>query len=123
MNAKFLILGSLLAFAALDASACYTVYDKSNRMIYNSPEAPVDMRRQLHETMPAAFPGGHMVFDSVGECPFEAAARPGVKVAPRGAALLTDRRTATTMNSPYAVLSSGVVVVDTSVMGAPAASR
>ena len=123
MNAKLLIFGPLLALAALDASACYTVYDKANRMVYNSPLAPVDMRRPLHETMPAAFPGGHMVFDSMGACPFEAAAKPGVKVALRGGPLLTDRRTATKMHAPYAVLSSGVVVVDTSVMGAPAAPQ
>lgn len=42
--------------------ACYTVYNRANQVIYQATAAPVDMRYQLHETLPAVFPGGHMVF-------------------------------------------------------------
>ena len=58
-----------LGVSATNAMACYTVYDSFNRVIYNAQEAPVDMRRQLHETMPRTFPGGHMVFGSETDCP------------------------------------------------------
>lgn len=44
------------------ALACYTVYNRANQVIYHAAAAPVDMRYQLHQTLPAVFPGGHMVF-------------------------------------------------------------
>ena len=61
---KRILFGSLLAAASLQAMACYTVYDRSNRIMYQGEQPPVDMSLPIHETLPARFPGGHMVFDS-----------------------------------------------------------
>jgi hypothetical protein len=56
-------LGVLLPVAlSTPALACYTVYNRANQVIYHASAAPVDMRYQLHETLPAVFPDGHMVF-------------------------------------------------------------
>lgn len=68
MRLTSLLLTGLLGLGASQAWACYTVFDTSNRVVYNSEKPPVDMSRQLHETVPARFPGGHMVFDT-SECP------------------------------------------------------
>jgi hypothetical protein len=57
------VLGVLLsATVSGQALACYTVYNRANQVIYHAAAAPVDMRYQLHQTLPAVFPGGHMVF-------------------------------------------------------------
>lgn len=64
-----LLLASLLAAAGLPAWACYTVYGSDNRILYQSDRPPVDMSRQLHETMPQRFPGGQLVFDLSASCP------------------------------------------------------
>ena len=62
---------SLLALAMLagPAMACYTVYNKANQPVYSNMVSPIDMRYQIHERLPAAFPGGHMVFGSSTDCP------------------------------------------------------
>ena len=64
-----LLLGSLLGFASVPALACYTVYDASSRILYQSDKPPVDMSRPLHETLPQRFPGGQLVFDDSADCP------------------------------------------------------
>ncbi|MDO9358615.1 MAG: hypothetical protein Q7T70_06485 [Polaromonas sp.] len=52
------------------AMACYTVYNRANQVVYHASAAPVDMRYQLHQTLPAVFPGGHMVFSITDtDCP------------------------------------------------------
>lgn len=56
-------LGALLVTVfSGQALACYTVYNRDNQVIYKAMQAPVDMRYQLHQTMPAVFNDGHMVF-------------------------------------------------------------
>ena len=55
--------------AAPQAMACYTVYNRANQPVYSNMAAPIDMRYQIHERLPAAFPGGHMVFGSSTDCP------------------------------------------------------
>lgn len=56
-------LGALLpALSAGQAFACYTVYNRNNQVVYHAAAAPVDMRYQLHQTLPAVYPGGHLVF-------------------------------------------------------------
>lgn len=56
-------LGALLTTAfSGHALACYTVYNPANQVIYHARQAPVDMRYQLHQTLPAVFNNGHMVF-------------------------------------------------------------
>lgn len=109
-------LAGLLALATGGAgAACYTVYDRANRVVYQSAQPPVDMSRPLHQTLPQAFPGGHLVFDGNGDCPVlntRPAASPLAQAARQGRApLLTDRRTAEALGLPYAALTPNVVMV------------
>jgi hypothetical protein len=57
---------ALAVFAAVACSgqalACYTVYNRANQVVYHAAAAPVDMRYPLHQTLPAVFPQGHLVF-------------------------------------------------------------
>ena len=69
MKIKPVLFGVACAAFSLQAMACYTVYDRNNRIVYNAQTAPVDMRYQIHETLPRLFPGGHMVFDDSTDCP------------------------------------------------------
>ena len=64
-------LGTLLAAAfSGQALACYTVYNRANQVIYHARQAPVDMQYQLHQTLPAVFNDGHMVFSITDtDCP------------------------------------------------------
>lgn len=55
--------------AATQASACFTVLSANDRVVYHAADPPVDMSRQIHETLPRVFPGGHMVFDLGTNCP------------------------------------------------------
>jgi hypothetical protein len=112
MKLRLALLCSLGLAAGGNALACYTVYDQSNRVVYNAQMPPVDMKLPLHQTLPRVFPGGHMVFDGNAQCPAEqplprVAARSSNGVAP----LLTDRRTAEAMNAPHTVLASGAALV------------
>lgn len=69
MPSARLLLGLACATGSLQAAAqCYTVYDQSNRVVYHAAQSPVDMSRPLSETVPQAFPGGHMVFDNFSAC-------------------------------------------------------
>ncbi|MDP3762178.1 MAG: hypothetical protein Q8R01_16865 [Ramlibacter sp.] len=101
--------GSLLAAASLQAMACYTVYDRSNRVMYQGEEPPVDMSQPLHQTVAGRFPGGHMVFDSATGCQDVVAARPAP--VPGGAPLLTDQHTAQAMRVPYTTMAGGIALV------------
>lgn len=148
MFRKSIIVLSLLAAASFNASACYTVFDRSNRVLYQGEQPPVDMSLPLHRALQARFPGGHMVFDQTAGCgPIAMAstaraelpgASPNTAVMGAGPAtgpmvatvsnarapaassspLLTDRRTAQSMNLPYRPVSGDIVVVS-----AQAASR
>ncbi|MBI5276326.1 MAG: hypothetical protein HY854_07675 [Burkholderiales bacterium] len=142
---KSIFMLAALAVASFNAAACYTVVDRSNRVLFQGEDSPVDMSRAVKPQIDARFPGGHLMFD-LGRCeavPVAMLARPaGVPAAPNTAVmgagpangkvvatastsrrapsspLLTDRRTAESMNLPYTVLQGNVVVV-----GATAASR
>ncbi|MDI1274225.1 hypothetical protein [Polaromonas sp.] len=59
---KYALAALLPALSGGQALACYTVYNRANQVIYHAAQAPVDMRYQLHETLPAVFSDGHMVF-------------------------------------------------------------
>lgn len=73
MTARALLRSLLFAGACVaalpQAMACYTVYDASNRVVYSAQEPPVDMRYQIHETLPRVFPNSHMVFGDEPDCP------------------------------------------------------
>ena len=105
-------LAVLATLAAGQAMACFTVYDRDNRIVYNDPKPPVDMSKPLHETLQKAYPGGHLVFARGGDCPTDVA-RPPVRtgVRPGSSPLLTDARTAASMGLPHTPLGNGVVLV------------
>ena len=86
MNLKSCVCGALVAAASVNTLACYTVYDRNNHIVYNAQTAPVDMRLQIHETLPSVFPGAHMVFGNSTDCPitYERAPRAGDAVARLG---------------------------------------
>ncbi|MEO5669178.1 MAG: hypothetical protein ABIR26_00675 [Ramlibacter sp.] len=146
-----------VGLASANAMACYTVYDRNDRVLYQGETAPVDMSRPLHETLGRSYPGAQMVFDQAESCssviigrqasarataPVTIATRavpatntmgagPSTKVmgaapstnvmgsaparATRSAAtsapLLTDRRTAMSLQLPYTVMSGEIVMV------------
>lgn len=54
---------------ASNAMACYTVYDRSNRIAYQGETSPVDMSLPLRDAVQRRFPGGHMVFEQTAGCP------------------------------------------------------
>ena len=103
-----------IGFASVNAmAACYTIYDRANHVVYNSQTPPVDMSRPLHETVPIAFPGGSLVFNSSMDCPRQGdAALLTAPAAPaRPSPLLTDRRTADALHLPHTILPSGVALI------------
>ena len=67
MKLKLAVLCAM-GLASVNAMACYTVYDRNNNMVYNSQTPPVDMRWQLHETVPIRFPGSTMIFGPDTDC-------------------------------------------------------
>lgn len=114
MKLNQLVLCSLLGFAATQALACYTVYDNADRVVYQSPNPPVDMSRPLHETLPARFPGAaHMIFDASRDCQVisSVATGKGGPTLSSTSPLLTDEKTARAMGLPHTVLPSGVALV------------
>ena len=101
---------SLLLSASMQAMACYTVYDRSNRVVYQGEESPVDMSLPLHEALAARFPGGNMVFDAATSCPTLASSKPA-PVATGGTPLLTNVQTAQNMRVPHTPLGAGIALV------------
>ncbi len=51
-------------FAQNAAAACYVVYGPNQDIVYRAAEPPVDMSRQIHETLPLVAPGATLVFSS-----------------------------------------------------------
>ena len=103
-----------LAGASVQAMACYTVYDRNDRVVYNAQTSPVDMSQPIHVTLPRLYPGGHMVTDLGNDCPVRSAsAAPVLRVQPAGSSspLLTDEVTARTMHLPHTQLASGAAIV------------
>ncbi|MES2910523.1 MAG: hypothetical protein V4718_03990 [Pseudomonadota bacterium] len=67
---KFAVALSLSTLAASPALACFTVYNAAtNEVVYSGQDAPIDMSYQIHQKLPAAFPGGHLVFGVSDDCP------------------------------------------------------
>lgn len=64
-NAIFLCACAVVVSPAL---ACYTVYGTANQVLYTGYEPPIDMSYQIHQRLPSAFPGGHMVFGNSTDC-------------------------------------------------------
>lgn len=114
MKLKLALLSALVLSSVNAMAGCYTVYDRANNVVYNAQTPPVDMTRPLHETLPAAFPGGHMVFGTGTDCPREQPSR--VALTPpkpaKPSPLLTDRRTAAAMGARHTILPSGVALIE-----------
>lgn len=108
---KPLLMSFLAVAASLPAHACYTVYDAASRVVYRSTQAPVDMSRPLHDTLPQRFPGGHMVFDTASSCEAIVPEGPRRVAAAGPAPLLTDRGSAEAAGVNYAALSRDIVMV------------
>lgn len=113
MRSPYLVLFAVLAAASFNAGACYTVYDRADRVVYQSADPPVDMSQPLHETLPSRFPGGHLVFDTGGDCPVTTsmAARGGTRDWTTRSPLLTNERTAVAMRVPHKPLPGGIALV------------
>jgi hypothetical protein len=109
LRRSYLLLCAVLGAASFNASACYTVYDRSDRVVYQSENPPVDMSRPLHETLPSRFPGGQLVFDTSASCPvFSIAAHDWTTHSP----LFTNERTAQAMRVPHTRLAGGIAMVE-----------
>ena len=113
MKLKLVFVVAALGLGSVNSmAACYTVYDRANSIVYNSQTPPVDMSRQLRETVPVAFPGGTMIFGQGNDCPREAPVRTVASPPPaKPSPLLTNRRIADAMKVPYTVLASGAALI------------
>ncbi len=49
-------------FSQSAAASCYLVYGPDNDLVYRAPEPPIDMSRQIHETLPLVAPNSTLVF-------------------------------------------------------------
>lgn len=132
MKLKIALL-AMLALSGANAMACYTVYDSSNRVIFQGAQAPVDMSQPLHTALARRFPpGASMVFNQGASCtPVTIAqvARPTAGPVPVNtirmersslpspssqSPLLTDRVTAERQHLPHTVVAGNIVVVPAS---------
>ena len=49
-------------FSQSALASCYVVYGPDQDIVYRAPEPPVDLSRQIHETLPAVAPNSTLVF-------------------------------------------------------------
>ncbi len=110
---KLLLLSPMLGCASFNAAACYTVYDRSDRVVYQSEKAPVDMSRPLHETLSERFPGGHMIFGGDVECRVisSVAAGSGARNMATASPLFTNESSARAMHVRHIPLPGGIALV------------
>lgn len=110
-RSRVLLLASLLGLS-WPALACYTVYDSTSRVLYQSDRPPVDMSLPLHETLPKRFPGGQLVFDLSAECPVvsSVAMGDGGPVTGTSSPLLTNEPTARRMGAPSGSVAGATVI-------------
>ena len=108
---KNLALVALLGLAAGNAAACFTVYDRSNTIVYYAQTPPVDMTPPFNDKLQKVFPGSHLVFGSTTGCPVKQAgynpSRPPAATSP----LFTDKQTAEDMKLNHTVLPNGAAMV------------
>jgi hypothetical protein len=100
-----------LALSAGHAAACFTVYDRTNAIVYYAQTPPVDMTPPFNEKLQKVFPGSHLVFGSTTGCPVKQSgynpARPPASTSP----LFTDKRTAEEMKLSHSMLPNGAALV------------
>ena len=109
---KSLVLAPLLGLASAQALACFTVFDRDNRLVYQSERPPVDMSRPLHETVPQRFgAGAHMIFDG-NECTaINSLAIGNGGRTPSISPLLTNEKAARERRLRHSSLGNGIAVV------------
>ena len=100
-----------LALPGVNALACYTVYDRSNAVVYNAMVPPVDMTPPYKDRLDRVFPGSHMVFGSSTACPATQAGYNPLRQPTAAAPLFTDPQTAEQMKVEHTVLPSGAALV------------
>ncbi|MGZ5183273.1 MAG: hypothetical protein ACXWC6_12970 [Ramlibacter sp.] len=109
MKLSHAVLVAGLGLAAGQAMACYTVYDSSDRIVYNDLTPPVDMSQPLHEALSRRFPNSSMVFNDSRDCPSEA--RLSITSKSGKSPLLTDSKTAESLGLPHKRLGNGLAVI------------
>ena len=108
---KNLALLALLGLAAGNAAACFTVYDRSNTIVYYAQTPPVDMTPPFNDKLQKVFPGSHLVFGSTTGCPVKQAGYNPAKPPAATSPLFTDKRTAEEMKLNHTVLPNGAALV------------
>jgi hypothetical protein len=106
-----LALFALFGVAAGHSVACFTVYDRTNAIVYYAQTPPIDMTPPFNDKLQKAFPGSHLVFGDTTGCPVKQAgynpARPPAASSP----LFTDKRTAEELKLNHTVLPNGAAMV------------
>ncbi|MFI8616181.1 hypothetical protein ACIGHN_11800 [Acidovorax sp. NPDC077693] len=49
-------------FSQSAMASCYVVYGPDKDIVYRAPEPPIDLSRQIHETLPVVAPNSTLVF-------------------------------------------------------------
>ena len=106
-----LALLALLGLAAGNAAACFTVYDRSNAIVYYAQTPPVDMTPPFNDKLQKVFPGSHLVFGSTTGCPVKQAGYNPARPPGVSAPLFTDKQTAEEMKLNHTVLPNGAAMV------------
>ena len=108
---KNLALAALLGLAAGNAAACFTVYDRTNAVVYYAQTPPVDMTPPFNERLQKVFPGSHLVFGSTTGCPVKQAGYNPARLPATTSPLFTDKRTAEEMKLNHTLLPNGAAMV------------
>jgi len=102
---------ALSCVATSQAVACFTVYDRTNAIVYYAQTPPVDMTPPFNDRLQKVFPGSHLVFGDTTGCPVKQAgynpARPPAASSP----LFTDKQTAEELKLGHTVLPNGAALV------------
>jgi hypothetical protein len=106
-----LALFALSCAAAGHAAACFTVYDRTNAIVYYAQTPPVDMTPPFNDKLQKAFPGSHMVFGDTTGCPAKQAGYNPAKPPAPSSPLFTDKRTAEELKLSHTVLPNGAAMV------------
>jgi len=102
---------ALVALAAGNAAACFTVYDRTNAIVYYAQTPPIDMTPPFNDKLQKVFPGSHLVFGSTTGCPVKQAGYNPAKPPAATSPLFTDKRTAEDMKLNHTVLPNGAAMV------------
>lgn len=108
---RHLAMLALLAVTAGHAAACFTVYDRTNTIVYYAQTPPVDMSPPFNDRLQKAFPGSHLVFGDTTGCPVKQAGYNPSKPPSPTSPLFTDKRTAEEMRLSHSVLPNGAALV------------